>query len=428
MPYRRYDSSVKDAIARSRNPNLFSELNIPRTTALYWIKTAPLRPFERPKSDHAGASEDSSDSLSKPLAVVSTEDEGKKVFETFKQVYALFGFSLSFKQLRDRSKKAEVIYLVEKLSDQISLKRCLVELGLSSSRWKRWKREIKVCSTSPPTLCSQNSIQQLTSSEIKKMQKLVESPDFSHFSVCALHWYAQKTKNIFCSYSTWLKYVRLFKWRRTRNRKFEARPKQGVRASGPNRIWHLDLTKVRLLDGTRAYLQAIIDNSSRYVLAWQVSNEYGGLQTAQLLRKAMEEAYRLERKNVPKVYMDSGRENINEHVSELDEQKFIQMVQAQLDVRYSNSMIEAFFRSLKHQHLHYRLLKDLSTLKTESEFYLREHNERMPHSALEGATPFEHYTGAWTEVDRLRLQKKRKQAAQARLKANRSLRCGQCAA
>ena len=115
------------------------------------------------------------------------------------------------------------------------------------------------------------------------MQRLVEASEFSHFSIRALHWYAQKTKNVFCSYSTWLKYVREFKWRRSRIRMFEGRPKQGVRASAPNLIWHLDLTKVRLLDGTRAYLQAVIDNSSRYILAWQVSADYGGLQTAQLL-------------------------------------------------------------------------------------------------------------------------------------------------
>jgi putative transposase len=427
MGYRRYDSSVKDAIARSRDPNLFPELKIPRMTALYWIKTAGKQPFERADDEHLVQRENAGKFFESPN-VISWEAEGKKVFETFKQVYALFGLSLSFKHLRDRSKKKEVIQLVEKLSEQISLKRCLEELGFSMSRWKRWKREFKICSTSPSTFCSQLSIQQLTSTEVKAMQKFVESPDFSHFSVRALHWYAQKTQKLFCSYSTWLKYVREFKWRRARIRRFEGRPKQGVRASGPNLIWHLDLTKIRLLDGTRAYLQAVIDNSSRYVLAWQVSNEYGGLQTAKLLRQAMDEAYRLQKKNVPEVYMDSGRENINQFVSELDQQNFICMVQAQLDVQFSNSMIEAFFRSLKHQHLHYRLLKDLTTLKSESAFYLREHNERMPHSALEGATPLESYTGAWTDADQIRLQKERANAIQERLQVNRSLRCGRCVA
>ncbi len=431
--YRCYDSFVKEAIARSRDPNLFPELNIPRTTALYWIKTGQRRPFERPRQEEDLSSSKTSANVQTEMRqavsqIVSYDDETKNIFETFKRVYALFGFSLSLKHLRDRAKKKEVIQLVETLSDQISLKRCLEELGLSRSRWKRWKRELRTCSASPSASCAQPSIQQLTPTEVKTMQNFVESPDFSHFSIRSLHWYAQKTKNVFCSYSTWLKYVREFKWRRGRVRQFEGRPKEGVRASGPNLIWHLDLTKIRLLDGTQGYLQAVIDNSSRYVLAWQVSGEYGGLQTAQLLRQAMTEAYRLHRKNVPEVYTDSGRENINQFVSELERQNFIHLVQAQLDVRFSNSMIEAFFRSLKHQHLHYRMLKDLSTLKSEAEFYLREHNERIPHSALDGATPLESYTGAWTEVDRMQLCEERKRAITERLQVNRSLRCGQCVA
>lgn len=37
MKYRNYDHRVKQMIIRSRNPNPFPDLNIPRATALYWI-------------------------------------------------------------------------------------------------------------------------------------------------------------------------------------------------------------------------------------------------------------------------------------------------------------------------------------------------------------------------------------------------------
>jgi hypothetical protein len=129
--YRRYDSSVKDAIAHSQNPYLFPELKIPRTTALYWIKTVRARPFERPQGEKPGSLDDPEQHLVKSPKVILWEAEGQKVFDTFKQVYALFGFSLSLKHLRDRSKKKEVIQLVEKLSEQISLKRCLEELQIA---------------------------------------------------------------------------------------------------------------------------------------------------------------------------------------------------------------------------------------------------------------------------------------------------------
>ena len=36
--YRKYDDQIKEMVIKSRNPDLFPELNIPRTTALYWIR------------------------------------------------------------------------------------------------------------------------------------------------------------------------------------------------------------------------------------------------------------------------------------------------------------------------------------------------------------------------------------------------------
>jgi hypothetical protein len=38
--YKKYDDNIRNMIIKSRDPYLFPELNIPRTTALYWIKKA----------------------------------------------------------------------------------------------------------------------------------------------------------------------------------------------------------------------------------------------------------------------------------------------------------------------------------------------------------------------------------------------------
>ena len=42
-----------------------------------------------------------------------------------------------------------------------------------------------------------------------------------------------------------------------------AKPKVGLRTMQANEMWHIDTTVIRLLDGTRAYLHAVIDNFSR---------------------------------------------------------------------------------------------------------------------------------------------------------------------
>ncbi len=40
--------------------------------------------------------------------------------------------------------------------------------------------------------------------------------------------------------------------------------------SYPIEYWHIDVTVIRLLDGTKAYLHAIIDNFSRQTLSWRL--------------------------------------------------------------------------------------------------------------------------------------------------------------
>jgi len=56
-------------------------------------------------------------------------------------------------------------------------------------------------------------------------------------------------------------------------------------------------------------------------------------------------------------------------------------------VRFSNSMIEAWFQSLKHQWLFLHQLDNLATLKRLTEFYVVEHNGRMSFPRFRGHPP-----------------------------------------
>jgi len=129
---------------------------------------------------------------------------------------------------------------------------------------------------------------------------------------------------------------------------YQAKPKIGKRASAPGQIWHIDQTILRLEDGTRAFVQAIIDNFSRYVLAWNVSDSYGGGQTAELLMQAVAKAKELGLSVIPNVFVDSGVENINSDVDHLVATKLISRTIAQIETEFSNSMIEMLFLRLKH--------------------------------------------------------------------------------
>ena len=116
---------------------------------------------------------------------------------------------------------------------------------------------------------------------------------------------------------------------------------------------------LKLLDGTKAYIHAVIDNYSRKILAWMVAPRLEPTGTCQLLFAASKHIVCA---GQPPVYVDSGIENVN---SAMDAALFtacLNRVLAQVDVGYSNSMIEAFWRSMKHQWLFINSLDSIAQL------------------------------------------------------------------
>ncbi len=125
------------------------------------------------------------------------------------------------------------------------------------------------------------------------------------------------------------------------------------------------------------------------------------------------------------IVADSGSDNVNGEVDQLLRDKELTRVLAQNEVTYSNSMIEAFFRSLKHAWLYLHTLDSFSALARLVEFYVAAHNEVMPHSAFEGQTPDEMYFGTGGGVP-AELTAAREIAREERMKANRSSGCSVC--
>jgi transposase InsO family protein len=71
------------------------------------------------------------------------------------------------------------------------------------------------------------------------------------------------------------------------------------------------------------------------------------------------------------VMTDSGAENVNGNVDALLDREGLRRVLAQVEVSFSNSMIEAFWRSLRRLYLHN--LDNKATLRRLIEFYVRAH-------------------------------------------------------
>lgn len=125
------------------------------------------------------------------------------------------------------------------------------------------------------------------------------------------------------------------------------------------------------------------------------------------------------------VVMDSGVENINNAVDALFASSALRRVIAQIDVTFSNSLIEAWWRCLKHQWLYLNSLDNLATVKKLVAFYVTQHNQTMPHSAFHGQTPDEMYYGRGDHVPD-ELAARRHAARQQRVASNRCAACSAC--
>ncbi len=234
----------------------------------------------------------------------------------------------------------------------------------------------------------------------------------------------QRIGKVFASPSTWYALVRRKGWRRHRRRLCPAKPKVGARAVAPGELLHLDVTIIKLLDGTRMYLHAIIDNFSRRILSWTLETRLGSGATCRVLRDAAKEI--VGNRGSSLVVTDSGCENVNGDVDDELRGASLDRVLAQIDITYSNSMIEAFWRSMKHSWLYLHALERQSQLRRLIAFYVKAHNEVMPHSAFNGQTPDEVYFGIGDAVA-AELAIGRARAREARMARNRGARCGVCA-
>jgi transposase InsO family protein len=187
-------------------------------------------------------------------------------------------------------------------------------------------------------------------------------------------------------------------------------------------MWHIDTTVICLLDGTRAYLHAVIDNFSRRILAWRVADTFAPVNSVAVLLDASRAA---SASDTPVVLAHAGIEKVNAQVDELITKGVLRRVLAFTELQFSNSMIEAWWGSLKHQWLFLNALDSVTTVRRLVAFSVNEHNRVFPHSAFRGQTPDEMYfgTGAAVPAD---LRSRAAAARRTRVEANRSASCETC--
>lgn len=190
-------------------------------------------------------------------------------------------------------------------------------------------------------------------------------------------------------------------------------------------MWHHDTTIIKLRDGRKVYLRAVIDNFSRRILASWLGTSPEPTSTAVLLVEAAKGRRSPADAGPISVMVDGGVENFNGAVDELVKDGLLNRILAQTDISSSNSMVEAFFRIAKHHWIHFNELDTFATVRRLVEFYITDYNTKLPHSALDGRTPDEVYFGRAADLPK-RLAQARANAREVRIQENRLRMCEPC--
>ncbi len=417
-PRRRYDHRFVDLVRESGDISIALTLGVPRSTAASWLSRPPGRSMSlvQPEPKAEALLHEVADLRRRVVALSA-------LLRVLIAVFRGFGLGLARRRMPDGDSKLRIIDAVVKAQRIIPLRKILHLIGLSASRFHSWRRGMTGCGLEDRTTCPKSSPQQLLAEEVKAIREMVLSEEYRHVPTGTLALLAQRLGRVFASATTWHRLVRENGWRRPRTRVHPAKPTVGIRAAAPDEIWHIDTTVIRLVNGVHAYLHAVIDNFSRRILAWKVAEKFDPTTTVAVLLEAA--GLRRDVAGTPTVMTDAGVENCNRHVDAIVNQGVLRRIIARTELRFSNSMIEAFWRTLKHQWLYLHTLDSVRSIEPLVAFYVREHNSTLPHSAFRGQTPDEMYLGTGAQVPN-DLGDRRRLARKTRIEQNRARVCPVC--
>jgi putative transposase len=415
---RAYDHRMRDLVCEERDPRLFRHLGVPRSTAVSWIRRG-----HRPVVSADVLAMDGAELQAEVLALRRRIRLLLAIVRLAFLVVRLSGFRLDSQRVPQGETKRSIRAAIASAQKAVPLAVALRVLRLPAARFHAWRGLADNCTLDDRSSCPHKTPSQLTAQEIATIGGMVQDASFRNMSLRALALHAQRMGRVFAAVSTWTRLIREHGWLRPKRRIYPAKPREGIRASRPNEYWHLDVTVIKLLDRTRTYLHAAIDNFSRRILAWKLALHLGPNTTCQILAEAG--MHLPAGSDATSVVADSGVENVNEAVNALFEVGPLRRVLAQVEVSFSNSMIEAWWRSLKHGWLYLHQLDAFAALEKLIAFYVEQHNTVVPHAAFAGQTPDEMYFGVGDHVPG-ELAAGHARARAARLKSNRELACEAC--
>src|ERR1700719_3430506 len=168
--------------------------------------------------------------------------------------------------------------------------------------------------------------------------------------------------------------------------------------TAPNQLWQTDFTYLKVIGWGWFYLSTVLDDFSRYILAWKLCATMSATDVSDTLQVALQ-ASGLNQVKVlhrPRLLSDNGPSYVSSELSEWLENKGIKHIRGRAYHPMTQGKIERYHRSMKNRILleNYYLPGQLEQSIGE---FVEYYNNRRYHESLDNLTPAD--TGIETDLD-----------------------------
>jgi putative transposase len=149
-------------------------------------------------------------------------------------------------------------------------------------------------------------------------------------------------------------------------------------------MWHADITEFKTADGVISYIYLVLDNFSKFITSWRVSERICGKLRMETFKETIELAgikpKTLNQALTTDLIVDGGSENNNQVVETLLGQYPIEKVIALKDIQKSNAMIERVNQLIKYNYLYPKQIQNQTQLINYlRDFVIPDYNNKRPH-------------------------------------------------
>jgi putative transposase len=188
------------------------------------------------------------------------------------------------------------------------------------------------------------------------------------------------------------------------------------KTTAPNQMWQTDFTYFKITGWGWYYLSTILDDFSRYVIAWKLCTTMKAVDVTDTLELALTASGcdKIQVQHKPRLLSDNGSSYISEELAEwLDEQRMSHVRSAPYHPQ-TQGKIERWHQTLKNRILleNYYLPGDL---ETQIAAFIEHYNHQRYHESLENLTPADVYFGRGQAILLERARIKRNTITQRRL-------------